>query len=156
MRDFKLTADGDVDLSTGDIQFTSDDDLKIQRIMTVLGTTKGEWKYDEDEGINTRAILAKNPNESEIIDNIRDGLLQVDEDLVITSYTFEVIERRLYLKLYISGGENEEYSFVMGTLPNSSTPIVASLDADTALRAGNALEALTICAATIGIYKAEI
>lgn len=156
MRDFKLTSDGDIDISTGDIRLVSGNELKLQRIATVLGTTKGEWEYDDDEGINTRAIVGKNPNEAEIIDNIRDGLRQVDESLSITEYNFETHNRKLFISLCVSDENGTEMNFVIGQLDNSTTPVVASLDANIALRAGSALEALTICAATTGVYKGDI
>ena len=108
MNDFKLDEKGDIKIENNDISLVSGNDLIVQKIKQILGTNKGEWFANEDEGINIRAILAKNPNEDEIIDNVLDGLQQVDETFHITEYTFNVIDRKLYLNFKAETSSGEE------------------------------------------------
>lgn len=108
MNDLKLDEKGDVVIAKDDVQLVSGKDLTVQRIKQILGTNKGEWKLDENEGINMRAMLTKNPNEDEILNNVLDGLMQVDETFRITDYEFKTIGRNLQLNFKAATSDGEE------------------------------------------------
>ena len=59
MNDFELDEKGDIMIARDDVQLVSGKDLTVQRIKQILGTNKGEWKLDENEGINMRAMLQR-------------------------------------------------------------------------------------------------
>ena len=163
MKDFALdSVTGDVIIKSKynkekDIQYTSDDkNLTIQKIRMVLGTNKGEWKLNEDEGINFHVILTKNPSYDQILDTVQDGLHQIDETLRITSYSFETVKRKLLMKFTASNGKNEDITLYVGDFTNNSTKVlVCAEDAEEVLRSGTALEALSICGSDSHLYKSN-
>lgn len=60
MRSFLLDNNGDVVIKGSDILMVEGSELLAQKVRTVLGTNKGEWFANEDEGIDNRVILGKN------------------------------------------------------------------------------------------------
>lgn len=59
MKGFALNEQGDVLIKNGVIQMVHGTDLTTQTIKSVLGTQKGEWFLNRDEGINHNEILGK-------------------------------------------------------------------------------------------------
>ena len=51
MKGFKLDNNGDVIIQNRKIEMTDGNDLIRQTVQTVLGTNKGEWDFNPDEGI---------------------------------------------------------------------------------------------------------
>lgn len=146
LKDFSLDSNGDIIIRNNDIQLISDKNLTIQKIRMVLGTNKGEWLFNESEGINFGVMLVKNPNEDQILDTVLDGLRQIDETFNITSYSFKTIQRRLILTFTATNENGEEISLTVGEFQgNNTTYIVCSSDAETVLKSGNAIEAISIC-----------
>lgn len=86
MKDLMLTNDGELIIQNGRIPLVSGNDLMAQKVRQVLRTYLGEWKYDPKEGIDVYAIITKNPNFDIIEDNIKAGLLQVDETFRLTKF----------------------------------------------------------------------
>lgn len=112
MKDFMLDENGELVFHKGKIPLVSDTQLKAQKARQVLRTQIGEWEYDKEEGINRYSMLTKNPNNEEIEDNIRSGLLQVDEDYRITKYSRKDHEDRdSTISVSATDGADEEYNF---------------------------------------------
>ena len=65
MKGFKLTSSGDVEIKNNQIQMIDGNELLRQTVECVLGTNKGEWFLNPDEGINFRNILGKRIPEQE-------------------------------------------------------------------------------------------
>lgn len=59
IKGFKLTNNGDISVSNNQIDMVEGNELLRQKVRQVLGTNKGEWFADVDEGINFRNILGK-------------------------------------------------------------------------------------------------
>ena len=59
MKGFALNEQGDLLIENGAIQMAHGTELTKQTIKTVLGTQKGEWFLNWDEGINHNEILGK-------------------------------------------------------------------------------------------------
>ena len=55
MNGLKLVG-GDLELLNGEISMVDGDELKAQTIQQVLSTNKGEWMFDENEGIDFKNI----------------------------------------------------------------------------------------------------
>lgn len=163
MKDFALdSVTGDVIIKSKynkerDIQYTADDkSLTIQKIRMVLGTNKGEWELNKDEGIDFHVMLTKNPSYDQILSTVQDGLHQIDETLRITSYSFEVVERKLLMKFTASNDKEESVTLYVGEFTNSTTKIlICAEDAETVLRSGTSLEALCICDTDNHLYEAK-
>lgn len=81
MRGFMLDRNGDVVIEHGELRFTEGDDLKRQTIERVLGTNKGEWFLNSDEGVVFADMLCKNPPDEVFRDNVIDALGQCDAGL---------------------------------------------------------------------------
>lgn len=69
---------------------TNDNELMRQKIQKVLSTNKGEWFGNADEGINFRNILKKGVTEEDVKSEILDGLLQIDDSVIITEFSMEL------------------------------------------------------------------
>lgn len=65
MKGFKLTSTGDVEIKNNQIQMIEGNELLRQTVECVLGTNKGEWFLNPDEGINFQNILGKRTPEQE-------------------------------------------------------------------------------------------
>ena len=59
MKGFALNEQGDLLIENGDIQMAHGAELTKQKIKSVLGTQKGEWFLNWEEGINYDNILGK-------------------------------------------------------------------------------------------------
>ena len=59
MKGFLMDESGDVVIENGVVQMAHGVDLTMQKIKCVLGTQKGEWFLNWDEGINHNNILGK-------------------------------------------------------------------------------------------------
>lgn len=112
MKDFMLDESGELVFQKGKIPLVSDKQLVAQKARQVLRTQIGEWEYDKEEGINRYSMLTKNPNDEEIEDNIRSGLLQIDEDFRITKYARkDQKDRHSEIFVTATDGTDEEYNF---------------------------------------------
>lgn len=81
-----LSPRGDVVIHNNKIVMVEDNDLLIQTCKTVLGTNKGEWPLNLNEGITFANILGKNKTEEMIKFEVEDGLQQVDETFELTAF----------------------------------------------------------------------
>lgn len=59
MKGFALDEHGDIVIQNGEIQLLHGSSLTAQTVKSVLGTQKGEWFLNINEGINHRNILGK-------------------------------------------------------------------------------------------------
>lgn len=59
MKSFMVNERGDIVIENGTIQMVHDNELTLQKIKSVLGTQKGEWFLNWEEGINHENILGK-------------------------------------------------------------------------------------------------
>lgn len=103
MKGFKLNENGDIMLNTsGHIEMISGQDLILQNVKIVLGTNKGEWVLNRDEGITFSNILGKGKTEDAIKDEIQRGLIQVDRSFVLTNFELTHLEKRKYKVSFIA------------------------------------------------------
>lgn len=109
MKGFALE-NGDVKIEKGKICMISGDELIRQSAEAVIGTNKGEWFLNKNEGINFKNILKKNPNLDVIRDEIQSGLNQIDDSFVITHYSnnFEGRTLKIYFKARNASGKEIE------------------------------------------------
>ena len=113
MKGFVLS-DGDLVITNNEIEITQETDLIIQTIQYVLSTHKGEWIFNEDEGIDFYNIVGKKDiDEGVIKSEIERGIVQVDSELVIEDFTmtFDKEARKLHIdfKARKNGGELMEF-----------------------------------------------
>lgn len=87
MRGFLLDEKGDIVIKNNEIVMTEGNELLAQTIRIVLGTNKGEWFDNSDEGINNRVILGKNPitQSNNLIGNTKSGDLSEAEELKLAA-----------------------------------------------------------------------
>ncbi|MFE0394759.1 DUF2634 domain-containing protein [Paenibacillus lactis] len=86
-------------LTNGDLVFDGDElvmvdgpDEQAQCIRITLGTNKNEWFLDPDLGISFERFLGKNLSQEEMIEELREGLHQLEfidtvDDITITQDT---------------------------------------------------------------------
>lgn len=116
--DIKLTASGDLDLSTGDLQVVEGRDETAQRLRIVFNTNKGEWFLDDRVGMPyTQSIFVKNPQMDLVRSIYRqmalkdDGVDRVDEVVL----EFDSPTRTLTVALVAADENGDTIEF--GTLP---------------------------------------
>lgn len=94
---FELDQNGDVLIKNNQIQMVNGNELIRQTARSIIGTNKGEWFLNEDEGITFENILGKFVDEDMIKSEIEEGLSQIDSSFSITefSYEFDSVKRKL-------------------------------------------------------------
>lgn len=112
MRGFEVS-EGDLVIINNELSMVVDKELKAQTIQSVTSTNKGEWLFDEEEGINFDNIFSKQPEEvkKEIVRNeIEQGVSQVDDTLNIDDFecTFDKNTRILSVTYTAIGTDGEE------------------------------------------------
>ena len=96
MKDLKLNSNGDLLVENNDFVFVTGEEELRQRVECVLGTNKGEWFNDWEEGINFSNILGKNVTVEDVRGEIISALRQVDETFTLDSLTVEQEGRKLF------------------------------------------------------------
>lgn len=86
------TRNGDVVVDKT-IEMVDGSELVRQKVERVLGTNKGEWSYDKEEGIPFPVVLRKNPDKDEIRAAIEEALIKIDETFAITEFSVEMENR---------------------------------------------------------------
>lgn len=102
MNGFELDENGDVLIQNNQIQMINGDDLLRQTVKSVIGTNKGEWFLNEDEGITFENIKGKYIDEDIIKDEIEQGLSQIDESFSITEFSYEIDSNNRKLEISFS------------------------------------------------------
>lgn len=98
MKNFKLDPlTNDIIIENNQIQMIEENALLSQTCRLVLGTNTGEWFNNTEEGINFQNLWSKPVNYDLIEDEIKGGLIQVDETFQIESLEHELNDR--YLKI---------------------------------------------------------
>ena len=93
MQGFKLDSNGDVMLENGKISIVSGTDLTVQTLKTVIGTNKGEWFMNDDEGIDFDSVIGKGITEDMQRAEIIDACGQVDQNLQLTEFSSETAKK---------------------------------------------------------------
>ena len=83
-------------------------ELLQQKAELVIGTNKGEWIHDLEEGIDYHVILRKNPDEGEIRQTIEEALKRLDETFVITSFELTMKGRDAVISFKAVNDNDEE------------------------------------------------
>ena len=102
------THNGDVVVNKTTIEMVSDSELLRQKVERVLGTNKGEWSYDQNEGINFKVVLCKNPNADEIRATIEEALTRIDETFSITEFSLTMKGRVAEIAFRAANSDGEE------------------------------------------------
>lgn len=117
MKTFKLNQYGDVVINKNQIELVEGMELLVQTLKQVLNTNLGEWFSDEEEGIDYKVILTKNPNYDLIQDTINTAAQQVayylDVELETDNFTFEREGRELTISFMVKIDGNESTEVVV-------------------------------------------
>lgn len=108
MYGFLLDENKDVKIENGDVQLVSGNKLTRQTVECILGTNKGEWCLNTDEGIRFENILGKytNGNSDVIRNEIEEGLSQVDSSFFIINFLAEPDKSNRMLNVSFSAQNN--------------------------------------------------
>lgn len=99
MKGFVLDETGDVKIEHGRIQMVDENELLRQTCQSVLGTNKGEWVLNPDEGIDFHALRGKQVDYEAIRGELLEGLRQVDESFLLDSFEHELTaDRKLRIR----------------------------------------------------------
>ena len=93
MKGFKLTENGDISITDGQIDMIDDNALETQTIKTVLSTNRGEYPFDSEEGIDHRQILSKGVTEDMVKTQMQNGIFQVNPERIIDEFDYSVNNR---------------------------------------------------------------
>lgn len=106
MKGFKVH-DGDVVVNKT-IEMVDGAEFLRQTVELVIGTNKGEWYYDQEEGIDYSLIFRKNPSEDEIRTTIEEALIKVDETFVMTDFRLTMNGRHATINFTAVNDDGEE------------------------------------------------
>ena len=90
----KLTDDGDVDLTGGQINFLTNEDAIVQNIKSLLSIRRGEWFLNTDLGLSHDNLLVKAPDLTILDLDIREAISQESEILTVENVDIEIGEDR--------------------------------------------------------------
>lgn len=90
------------------IEMVDGSELLRQKVERVIGTNLGEWSYDEEEGIDFRVVLVKNPDEAEIRATIESALIRIDETFAITEFSLAMKGRVAAISFRAVNGDGLE------------------------------------------------
>ena len=103
MRGFKVDENGDVVISKQgnntvspsgkQIQLIEGNELIAQKILIALSTSKGEWFWNKELGINYNFIVGKGITEDMIRSQIAVGVHQVDPNMFISEFNVDIDKR---------------------------------------------------------------
>lgn len=85
-----------------EIEMIDGNELLVQTVESVIGTNKGEWVLNKDEGIHFKNLLGKKIDEEVIKNEVFQGLLQVDNSFFMTDFSVELDAETRKLKIYFS------------------------------------------------------
>jgi hypothetical protein len=92
MIDFKLTDNGDLDMSGTDLLFVTDINQLAQNLKIRLQTFLEEWFLDQTIGLPYfQEIFVKNPNETFITNYIKKVIKETQGVIKILAFSFEYI-----------------------------------------------------------------
>lgn len=97
MKGFAIDENGDIIIENNDIRLTNGDDLIRQNVEKLIGTNKGEWFLNKNEGINFKTILKKNPNMDIVRNEILTALQSIDNTFYFEEFNYVTEERKLYI-----------------------------------------------------------
>lgn len=108
MTGLKLNDKNDIEISGGDILLVEDLKLEEQTMRTVLGTNKGEWPFNPDEGIDFRQLIGKGVTSDMARSQITSGIHQVNKNRNIENFTYQTVERHAVIDFTAreQGGSN--------------------------------------------------
>lgn len=86
---FLLDENNDIVVRDGKFVIINDSELTRQTLRTVLGTEKGEWFRNADEGIDFAFMIGKSITEDMQRTQIEEACLQVDENLYVSEFHSE-------------------------------------------------------------------
>jgi hypothetical protein len=86
MKGFLVDERGDIVIVNGSIALVENIDLKAQTLRTVMGTNKGEWFLNDEEGIDFSYMLGKGITEDMQLAQCKDACNQVDESLTVVDF----------------------------------------------------------------------
>ena len=90
------------------IEMSEGSELLRQKVELVIGTNKGEWGYDKEEGINFRVVLCKNPDKDEIRATIEEALKRIDDTFAVTEFAMTMKGRTADISFKAINGDGEE------------------------------------------------
>ena len=112
--DIKLNnATGELYIENGDVQFFKAKEKYfevIQQIVLMLHVREGELEYDTKYGLNFEKIFGTHGNENEVLEHIRDKILNNFRDYLSRCYVevYEYENRHLKVNIGIIFNNNEK------------------------------------------------
>ena len=112
--DVKLNnATGELYIENGDVQFFKAKEKYfevIQQIVLMLHVREGELEYDTKYGLNFEKIFGTHGNENEVLEHIRDKILNNFRDYLSRCYVevYEYENRHLKVDIGIVFNDNEK------------------------------------------------
>lgn len=95
MKALKLDETGDFILENGEFVMIEGDEQLAQEAEISIGTKKGEWFLNLDEGMDRTPIIGKNFNENGARSSIIESLIGTSEPLAAESIVFAKVDRTL-------------------------------------------------------------
>ena len=112
--DIKLNnATGELYIENGDVQFFKAKEKYfevIQQIVLMLHVREGELEYDTKYGLNFEKLFGTHGNENEVLEHIRDKILNNFRDYLSRCYVevYEYENRHLKVNIGIIFNDNEK------------------------------------------------
>jgi hypothetical protein len=107
MKGFLVDKRGDIVITNGSIELVENKELKAQTLRTVMGTNKGEWFLNEEEGIDFNYMLGKGITEDMQLAQCKDACNQVDPNLAVINFRRDLDKTTRQAEIYFKAqGDN--------------------------------------------------
>lgn len=105
---FLLDENNDIVIQDGKFVMIDDTELKRQTLQTILGTEKGEWFRNANEGIDHAFMIGKGITEDMQRTQVEEACLQVDENLYVSEFHSETDKKTRTAKItFVAKDEND-------------------------------------------------
>lgn len=95
MKDFALDRDsGDLVIYGNDLEMVNGDELTRQKAEKLIGTNKGEWFLNKNQGIDFWMILGKNTSVEAVKEEILQALKTLDDTFFMEKFEYNNAERK--------------------------------------------------------------
>lgn len=99
MKDFAIDGNtNDIIIFNNDIEMVNGDELLRQEAEKLIGTNKGEWFLNKNQGIKFSVILGKNVTSEIVKEQILQALKMIDETFFIETVELKTEDRVLHVK----------------------------------------------------------
>lgn len=111
MKSWKTNDSGDIIIGRKDIEQVEGKEEVLEQLRLIFKTNKGEWSFNPDYGLDYSHLIGKDIMEEVVQDEMRSGLVQCSEDLIMRTIDVEInrTTRNMSVQFKAESAEGETF-----------------------------------------------